>query len=145
MNLQQATKKHATKLRFGIVGATNTLIDFGLLFIGFSLFGLSKISANIISTSVAFVFSFFANKKYTFKSHDNQNIIREIILFTVVTLFGLWVIQNLIIYLLSPNLIGLRINENTALFISKLIATVASLVWNYLLYSRVVFTNSSAR
>jgi len=143
--MHQILKRHATKLRFGVVGATNTLIDFGLLFICFNFFGLTKISSNIISTSVAFIFSFFANKRYTFKSKNNQNIIREVVLFTIVTLFGLWVIQNLIIHFLTPVFIGFDLDKNLALLVSKLIATGASLVWNYLLYSRVVFKNSSAK
>lgn len=137
--MQELIKKHETKLRFGIVGGLNTIIDFGLLFAFSSFLGVPCSLANIMSTSVAFVFSFFANKRYTFQSSSKENIVREMLLFTLVTLFGLWVIQGLIIHFLSPTLASFGLSDNLALLGSKLIATIASLIWNYLLYSRVVF------
>lgn len=139
--MQELIKKHETKLRFGLIGGLNTLIDFGLLFAFSFLFGIPRGFANILSTSVAFVFSFFANKKFTFQSSSKENVVREMILFTVVTLFGLWVIQGLIIDFLSPVIISLGLSEKIALLGAKLIATIASLIWNYLLYSRAVFPN----
>jgi putative flippase GtrA len=141
--MQELIKKHETKLRFGLIGGLNTLLDFGLLFAFSSILGVPKLFANILSTSVPFVFSFFANKKYTFKSSSKENIVREMVLFTVVTLFGLWVIQGAIIYFLSPVIVNIGFSQDVSLMISKLIATVFSLIWNYLLYSRVVFTHKT--
>lgn len=131
--MEAIARKHAKKLRFAIVGGTNTVIDFGILFV-LTASGLDKIFANYISTSIALTFSFFANKKYTFKSEASTK--RQIIPFLVVTLIGLWVIQPLIIWLYTSAL-G---DSSLALFVAKLLATVASLIWNYLLYSRYVFT-----
>ena len=137
--MQEILKKHETKLRFGVIGGFNTILDFGLLFAFSSLLGVPRGFANVLSTSVAFVFSFFANKRYTFKSSDKENVVRQMVLFTVVTLFGLWVIQGLIIHFLSPVIASFGFSSELALLGSKLVATIASLVWNYLLYSRVVF------
>lgn len=120
-----------------MVGGISTIIDFGLLFAGTQL-GLPVIAANIISTSIAFVFSFFANKKYTFKATDGS-IMREMILFVIVTLFGLWVIQTAIIHWLMPVTMSLLHDRNLALLAGKLIATGVTLVWNYTLYRSVVF------
>ena len=141
--MQELIKKHETKLRFGIIGVINTALDFGLLFVFSSLFGIPRGFANMLSTSISFIFSFFANKRYTFKSSSKENVVREMVLFTVVTLFGLWVIQGLIIHFLTPVIINLGTTEELALLASKLIATVASLIWNYLLYSRVVFKHKN--
>lgn len=137
--MKELIKKHETKLRFGIIGIVNTVLDFGLLFAFSSIFGVPRGLANVFSTSVAFVFSFFANKKYTFKSSSKDKIIREMVLFTVVTLFGLWVIQGLIIHFMTPVITEFGFVEELSLMIAKLIATVATLIWNYLLYSKVVF------
>ena len=141
--MQELIKKHETKLRFGLIGGLNTLLDFGLLFAFSSLFGIPRGFANMLSTSISFIFSFFANKRYTFKSSSKENVVREMVLFTVVTLFGLWVIQGLIIHFLTPVIINLGTTEELALLASKLVATVASLIWNYLLYSRVVFKKAN--
>lgn len=136
--MQEIAKKHADKLRFTIVGSINTVIDFSILFTLTTLFNVPKELANFISTFVAFLFSFFANKKYTFKS-TSKNLKRQFLLFTVVTLFGLWVIQTIIINTITPVFTNLGVNKPAALLISKLIATAASLIWNYTLYSKVVF------
>ena len=131
-------RKHATKVRFGLVGAANTALDFGLLLVLANFFAMPHVIANIVSSSIAFVSSFFANKKYTFKT-TGQSVVREMILFTVITLFGLWVIQSAIITLLTPPIQAIVTNDTITLVIAKLIATLASLTWNYVLYSKVVF------
>ena len=136
--MQETVKKHADKLRFTIVGSINTVIDFSILFTLTMFLNIPKELANFISTFISFLFSFFANKKYTFKS-TSKNLKRQFLLFTIVTLFGLWVIQTIIIAAITPVFTNLDINKPAALLISKLIATAASLVWNYTLYSRVVF------
>lgn len=129
-------KNKEEKARFVVVGGANTVIDFGLLFLLKTL-GLPTITANIISTTTAFCFSFFANKKYTFKTTDTD-VKREVILFVVVTLFGLWVLQTIVIKIILA-FIDTHLSANFALLVAKLCATIVSLVWNYLLYSRVVF------
>lgn len=130
-------KNRSEKIRFVAVGAINTLIDFCLLF-GFRWLGVPVVASNIGSTSTAFVFSFFANKNVTFQT-KNTNVKREIALFIIVTLFGLWVIQSIVIVFLKPLLTSYSLPDATALFIAKLIATGVTLVWNYILYARVVF------
>ena len=124
-------------IRFGIVGAINTALDFGLLLL-FTHLGLPKIVSNTLSTGMAFIFSFFANKKYTFRS-SSGNVKREIVLFTIVTLFGLWVLQNGVIWLISPLCAALLHNESLALLPAKLAGTIVSLTWNYLTYDILVF------
>jgi putative flippase GtrA len=124
-------------IRFGIVGAINTALDFGLLLL-FTHLGLPKIVSNTLSTGLAFIFSFFANKKYTFRS-SSGNVKREIALFTIVTLFGLWVLQNGVIWLISPLCAALLHNKSLALLTAKLAGTIVSLTWNYLTYDILVF------
>lgn len=135
--MRQLLKKHADKLRFGIVGVANTALDFGVLFVLVG-FGLDKIPANYISTSIAFVFSFFVNKSFTFKTKGG-NVLKQFLLFLGITMVGLWIIQPLVIIGVSGLLAGTGWNEAINLFIAKLIATVASLIWNYIFYSRLVF------
>jgi putative flippase GtrA len=125
------------KVKFGIVGIANTALDFAVLFLLVSL-GLDKIVANFFSTSVAFTFSFFVNKSFTFKS-TGGNLKKQLALFIVITAVALWVIQPLIITGVSALLAPLALNSSLVLLIGKLLATVASLVWNYIFYSRFVF------
>ena len=130
-------KKHAEKLRFALVGSFNTALDFGILF-GLVFLGLDRIPANYISTSVAFIFSFFANKTFTFRSKGG-NVGKQFVLFVVITIFGLWAIQPVVILGVGSVLDDTTLPEALVLLLAKGTATVASLIWNYLLYSRVVF------
>ena len=133
-------KNKSQLILFGLIGVINTALDFGLLFILKSV-GLMATTANIFSTSIAFVFSFFANKKYTFRS-SGTNIVREMILFVAVTLFGLWVLQTGVIWLVLPHLSKLLRSSEMGLLVTKLIATAVSMTWNYILYDKLVFKKS---
>lgn len=133
-------KNKSQLIRFGLIGVINTALDFGLLFILKSV-GLMATTANIFSTSIAFVFSFFANKKYTFRS-SATNVVREMILFVAVTLFGLWVLQTGVIWLVLPHLSKLLRSSEMGLLVTKLIATAVSMTWNYILYDKLVFKKS---
>lgn len=127
--------------RFIVVGICSTLIDFVVLFL-LQRIGLPIIVANTLSTSVAFCFSFYANKKFTFKT-SGTNIKREVLLFVIVTLTGMWVLQNIVIALSMP-LFSKFTEHEIALLFSKLFATGFSMIWNYILYKKVVFTHTSA-
>lgn len=135
--MDQLLKKHAEKIRFIIVGGTNTAIDFIILF-GLTFLGLDKIIANFFSTGVALIFSFFANKTFTFKD-KSENAKKQFTLFLVITLIGLWIIQPLVIWGATSLLQPFIPNDAINLFIAKLIATVVSLIWNYIFYSRLIF------
>jgi putative flippase GtrA len=135
--MEKLLKKHADKLRFAIVGGANTALDFGILFL-LTFLGMDKIVANYFSTGLSLIFSFFANKSFTFK-HKEGNAKKQFVLFLVITLIGLWVIQPLIIWGATTALETTIANDTANLFVAKLIATFASLIWNYILYSKIVF------
>lgn len=125
---------------FSVIGGINTALDFIILFV-LASFGVKIFIANIFSTGTTFIISFLMNKKITFKSVSNnkKELIREMVLFIFVTLFGLWVIQNIVISTTMPIFENLLKNKRISLLLSKLIATVFSLIWNFILYKKVVF------
>lgn len=138
--------------KFGAVGIANTLIDFGLYNLLTSL-GLSYVAANLPSTTVAMTFSYLANQRLVFKSQRRS--LAQAALFFIVTAFGLWVIQNGIIHFLTEvwtgpldlavdivRAVGLGEVFSAEFVIkngAKVTATLASLIWNYLWYKKVVF------
>lgn len=130
-------KKHAEKLKFALVGGANTALDFLVLFILVG-FGMNAIGANYISTGIAFIFSFFVNKSFTF-NNKSKKVLLQFTLFLVITIFGLWVIQPIIIAGVISLANPLNWESSAVLFIAKIIATLASLIWNYLWYSKFVF------
>ena len=125
---------------FSVIGGINTALDFIILFV-LTSFGTKIFIANIFSTGITFIISFLMNKKITFKSvlSNKKELIREMLLFIIVTLFGLWVIQNIVISISIPIFENLLKNKQISLLLSKLIATIFSLIWNFILYKKVVF------
>jgi len=139
--VEKLLKKHVEKLRFAIVGGANTAIDFSVLFI-LVLFGIDKITSNFISTSVALSFSFFANKKFTFGTVGKSSHY-DIVKFLGITLFGLWIIQPVIINSVVVLTDSMHINKFIVLFIAKCLAAGVTMVWNYLLYRKFVFNKQT--
>ena len=53
---------------YSVIGVLNTLIDFSLFSLLCLKFTVPAWQANVVSYSVAVVFSFFANRRFTFRS-----------------------------------------------------------------------------
>ncbi|MDR1183813.1 MAG: GtrA family protein [Coriobacteriales bacterium] len=123
------------KVRFVLIGGMNTILDFAILNILSMV--LSAVAANTVSTGITMAISFVLNKKYTFEA-NSKNYAREVFLFILFTLFGLWVLQNLVI---TGLLMAIPDNwpEVVRLNGAKLIATGVSMVWNFLAYKHIVF------
>lgn len=138
--------------RFGMIGIFNTLVDFAIFnALSGKKIGWGKLKSNTVSTTVAMICSFVLNRNYVFSGHGDPLI--QIILFFGITAFGLYVLQNGVIYLFTqvwswPGKLTSRLidafhlpfeNDLVLKNSAKIIGTVLSLVWNYLLYSKVVF------
>ncbi len=126
------------KIRFGLVSSISTAIDFTILLVVTGLFHLPLIGGNFISTSTSFIFSFFASKKFAFKTPDHH-IKNEALKFIIVTLSGIWLLQPALMWLLEPVIRDFGITGVLVIIIAKLIASLATFTWNYLFYTRLVF------
>jgi len=147
----------AEKSRFVAVGVFNTGFDFLLLNILVSFVGLPLQGANFISAFAAMCLSFILNKKFVFNGKGMFNA-KEFFTFVGITLLGIWGVQGVVIFLLTQQFpqplstIADTIHANgiASSFsidfirnnIAKVVATVASLVWNYIFYKYVVFLPS---
>lgn len=127
------------KARFGLVGIANTLVDF-LLYGVLVWLGVGFLVANFISTSAGMALSFTLNRSFVFKVQTGSTS-RQIALFLLVTLFGLWALHPIIIYFLqAPSLAYFGwLPDFLQNLVPKGFAILVSLVWNYIWYSKVVF------
>ena len=142
--------------KFGITGIINTLIDFAVFNLAFGVLGWAAIPAHLLSTTLAMMFSFIANKTYVFGSRSRQVLVQAA-LFVLVTAAGLYLIQTGVLTFLlfvweAPlalaytgvtvlGLDGLLSQDFVFNNAAKIVATVFSMVWNYLLYRNVVFND----
>lgn len=128
-------------LRFILVGGLNTVVDIGSLFVGHTIFGLPVVAANTISTSIALLVGYRVHSRFTFRATESRGIVA----YVGITLVGLWGLQNAVIYgflaavhQVAPELSAAQ-KSTWLLLVAKVLAIGASTIWNYLLYSRVVF------
>jgi putative flippase GtrA len=128
-------------MRFASVGVLNTAVDFGVYVALFAL-GMSSFPANFLSTSAGLAVSFLGNSRYVFRSPRTRP--REVTLFLLTAGFGIWLIQPLVIEALTALAGHLGWERSTLLgAAAKLVAIAVAAVWNYTMYSRVVFRHHS--
>lgn len=121
-------------LKFGIVGVSNTIIDFSLLNLLHFAFKVPVLLANTISFNCAIMNSFVWNKYWTFQNKE-KNIGSQFIQFVIISLIGLG-INNGIMYL-SVNFLGS--SAPLQLNLSKIFASIFSMTWNFLAYKKWAF------
>ena len=110
--------------KFGIVGFSGMIIDFGITYLCKEKLKINKYVANILGFSFAVVNNYLLNRIWTFNS-VNANWQPEFIRFLFFSLTGL-VVNTLLIFLLNGKM---KIN----FYLSKAIAIVCVFFWNYTL------------
>jgi len=125
--------------KFCLVGVLNTVIDFGVLNLLITLTGIQAglgiVPLNIMSFTTATINSYFWSKHWVFVGSKSSKFIT----FLVVSVLGI-VINTLVVYALTtfvsaPGSMSATVWANVA----KVVATLVSLVWNFLGYKLVVF------
>jgi putative flippase GtrA len=124
---------------FAAVGVINTGLDFATLNILIALThrdsGLALVGFDVVAFSVGLASSYFLNMRVTFRSRAASR--NAAWLFIAVCLGGL-IINATLVALLRPAL-GHALAPALAINVAKLVATGASLVWNYVALRRWVF------
>ena len=82
MDKQQAKTKTVQLIKYGIVGASNSLITLIVIYLCNDIIGLKLMVADVIGYIAGLINSFIWNKKWVFKSH-NKRVRNEIALFVV--------------------------------------------------------------
>ena len=129
--------------RVVIVNLTGAGIDYGLLFLFSKFTGVTRgnwiIPLNMISFSVATIYTFHFNKKWSFGDHNPLDYGKKFSLFVIVSIVGL-VVNTSVLRLISTNVQPLAgFSPVQWLFASKVAASLCSFTWNFSGYKVVVF------
>lgn len=109
-------------LKFGVVGVSGTLVDFGITWLLKERLRLNQYFANSTGFGCAVVSNYILNRIWTFESHQ-ESVATEFSMFLVASLIGL-ALNNGIIYLLNER-------NNLNFYLSKAIATGFVMLWNF--------------
>ena len=110
-------------LKFGIVGGTAFIIDYGIFTILSQLLGIHYLIASIISFSISVIYNYILSIKWVFDVSKKQTS-KEFIIFIILSVIGLG-LNSLIMYI-SVDL--MQIHE----MISKIVATAIVMVYNFI-------------
>ena len=116
-------------IRFGIVGASGMVVDFGVTWLCKEKLHWNKYISNSLGFILAATNNYVWNRLWTFQSTSDAAA-REYTLFFIIALIGLG-LNNGIIYLLHE-----RLHLN--FYLSKLIAIGCVTIWNFVM--NYVFT-----
>lgn len=116
-------------IKFGVVGCSGMIIDFGTTYLCKEKLRLNKYLSNCIGFILAASSNYFLNRIWTFESHKEE-IAVQYMQFMVVSTIGLG-INSLVLYLLAD-----RLKWN--FYFSKLIAIATTTIWNF--FANMLFT-----
>ncbi len=128
--------------RFLIIGLLNTALDFLLFFIFADLLSIYPVISSIFSTGIVMCLSFYLNHNFVFKSKKNKK--NTFIQFFIVSIFNVWIVQSVIIYLslqIFKNFIFFLDHSWTLNMFSKLCGISFSFVLNFLMYRYIFHKN----
>ncbi|MCF0211360.1 MAG: GtrA family protein [Bacteroidales bacterium] len=120
-------------IKFGIVGCSGTLVDFGVTFVCKELLGILPLISNALGFTIAATTNYLLNRTWTWRSKEKQVGV-EYAKFFAVSLLGLG-LNTLIIYLLTQKMSWSFLPDawqGYAFWIAKVIATGVVMVWNFL-------------
>jgi putative flippase GtrA len=116
-------------IKFGVVGCSGMLIDFGTTYLCKEILRLNKYLSNCIGFILAATSNYFLNRIWTFESHK-EKIGVQYVQFMIVSVIGLG-INSLALYILTDKL-------KWNFYFSKLIAIAVTTIWNFL--GNILFT-----
>ena len=130
-------------VKFSIVGILNTAVDYTVFYVMLSVLNLDKSISQVIATALAMCTSYTINKYWTFgdRGKDKLQIIK-FILTNIVSMSLTIVFMNifhdvLFVHEWANNLLEIanvsyRLNGDVAVMFCKIVASVFSLVVNFL-------------
>lgn len=124
-------------IRFSLVGASNTLLDFLMFTIFHEAFGAGYMISQVIGYSTGIVNSFILNKKWTFEDKSpGKKAAKKLIQFISVNLITLG------ITLIFMNLLVKTANVNV--YAAKVIVTFIAQISNFLIYKLWIFNDGGS-
>lgn len=117
-------------IKFLIVGASGTLIDY-LILILLKSFNWQTLIANTLSFSAGLINNYYWNSRWTFNESIQKSSLEQFSQFTIISLVGLGLNTVIVLLLETPMTVILGI-PRAGYIPAKAIATVVVFFWNYL-------------
>jgi putative flippase GtrA len=132
---RRSTVMYAEIAKFGIVGATAAIIDLGGAAGLHGVAGLGPLTAKVISTLVATVYSYVGNRFWAFRHRANHSLPREWLIFFALNGVGLLIALATI----SVSEYGLGIHSQLSYNVAQVLGTGLGTLFRFWAYRKWVF------
>ncbi|HAW52827.1 MAG TPA: glycosyl transferase family 2 [Flavobacteriales bacterium] len=118
-------------IKFGVVGFSGMIVDFGITYLFKEIFKIQKFVANAIGFLTAASSNYIFNRIWTFHS-ANPDVVMEFGKFFFVSVIGLG-INSLVLWVLNTKF-------NLNFYFAKLLAIIVTTLWNFIANYIYTFT-----
>jgi putative flippase GtrA len=123
-------------LKFGVVGGTGAVIDLGGAAVLHGKYHVGPLEAKAISTTIATIVTYLGSRFWTFKHRENQALGRELVLFIVLNVAGLFIAEAVIAVVTY----GLGKHDQLEYNAASVVGTGLATIFRYFAYRQWVFT-----
>ena len=112
MSLLKDSKERSRFLRYAMVGTFGALVDFSVLNLLTSIFGMSSVIASVISFISAVVSNFTLNRYWTFPDSRSKKVSSQLMQFAMVSVLGLAIRTPIFVFLaISPSIFTFKFGQ----------------------------------
>lgn len=126
--LAQKTFRNSA-FKYLLVGGLSFLLDYGLLYLFHEIIGIRLWISTGISFLASFFFNFTLQKMFAFNSQ--KGTVASLAMYLLLVIFNAFATVAIVSFLYSF----------ITWQIAKIVATILTTVWNYLIYKYVIFSN----
>ena len=126
--------------KFGVVGATGSVVDLGGSALLYGTFHLGPITSKAIALSAACVVTYLGSRFWTFRDRENQAVHRELILFIVLNVIGLLIAETVI----GITAYAFGAKDQIAYNVASVIGTGFGTIFRFWAYRKWVFLAPAA-
>ncbi len=119
-------------IRYGVVGGTAFVVDFGLLYLFNEYLGVHYLLATAFGFMAGLIVNYFMSVKWVFNQRKVKDKSTEFIIFGVIGIIGLG-LNELIMY------IGVD-KFAMAVMVAKIVSTAIVFIWNFVVRKFILFT-----